>query len=126
MFSNSKKARATDPDAAPAARDITRLPQGAEAALWSIVESMPDPRNHLALTRDPTAEVRVSRRQLDEAMAAPPPRASQLPATGVVIEPPAEAGAAADAAPLPRREGIRWSADTAEVRLPATRYARGA
>jgi hypothetical protein len=37
-----------------------RLPQGADAALWSIVEAMPDPRNHLALTRDLTGEVRLT------------------------------------------------------------------
>lgn len=38
----------------------TRLPAGADAALWSIVEAVPDPRNHLALTRDLTGEVRIT------------------------------------------------------------------
>jgi hypothetical protein len=37
-----------------------RLPTGADAALWSIVEAVPDPRNHLALTRDLTGEVRIA------------------------------------------------------------------
>jgi Flp pilus assembly protein TadB len=37
-----------------------RLPAGADAALWSIVEAVPDPRNHLALTRDLTGEVRIA------------------------------------------------------------------
>lgn len=36
------------------------LPKGAEAALWSIVEAVPDPRNHIALTRDLTGEVRIA------------------------------------------------------------------
>jgi hypothetical protein len=36
------------------------LPQGADAALWSIVEAVPDPRNHLALTRDLSGEVRIT------------------------------------------------------------------
>jgi len=44
------------------ARDArsARLPAGADAALWSIVEAVPDPRNHLALTRDLTGEVRIT------------------------------------------------------------------
>lgn len=42
-----------------------RLPAGADAALWSIVEVVPDPRNHLALTRDLTGEVRISGTILD-------------------------------------------------------------
>ena len=37
-----------------------RLPQGAEAALWSITEAVPDPRNHLAFARDLSGEVRVT------------------------------------------------------------------
>lgn len=37
-----------------------RLPKGADAALWSIVEAVPDPRNHIALTRDLTGEVRIA------------------------------------------------------------------
>lgn len=55
-----------------------RLPVGADAALWSIVEVVPDPRNHLALTRDLTGEVRISGTILDPAVRAstlvPPPR----------------------------------------------------
>ena len=38
-----------------------RLPRGAEAALQSILEIRPDPRNTVALQRDPTAEVRLTR-----------------------------------------------------------------
>jgi hypothetical protein len=41
-------------------RRTARLPAGADAALWSIVEAVPDPRNHLALTRDLTGEVRIA------------------------------------------------------------------
>lgn len=37
------------------------LPKGAQAALASILEVVPDPRNTIALTRDPTAEVRITR-----------------------------------------------------------------
>jgi hypothetical protein len=41
-------------------RPVAKLPQGAEAALWSIIEPLPDPRNHLALTRDLSGEVRIT------------------------------------------------------------------
>jgi len=140
MFSKAKKAQQQDVSPAPDDRDRNRLPRGAEAALWSIVETIPDPRNHLALTRDPTAEVRLSRRDIDAAVAAAPLTA-WVPPAGVVIM--AEASptddlaavetvaatadrfdgvvpAPASPAPVsPRSEGIRWSADTAEVRLPA-------
>jgi hypothetical protein len=37
-----------------------RLPKGAEAALWSILEAVPDPRNHLILARDLSGEVRIT------------------------------------------------------------------
>jgi len=43
----------------------SRLPTGADAALWSIVAAVPDPRNHLALTRDLTGEVRITGTILD-------------------------------------------------------------
>lgn len=75
--------------AAPASRSDrrpgeVRLPIGADAALWSIVEAVPDPRNHLALTRDLTGEVRISGTLLDPAVRAstlvPPPR--PVPAGG--------------------------------------------
>ena len=45
----------------------TKLPTGAEAAIWSILEVVPDPRNHLALTRDLTGEVRIAGTALDPA-----------------------------------------------------------
>lgn len=64
-----------------------RLPVGADAALWSIVEAVPDPRNHLALTRDLTGEVRISGTVLDPQFRAstrtPPPRPTPA-ATGSV------------------------------------------
>lgn len=43
---------------APAASGGSRLPRGAEAALWAITEAVPDPRNHLVL-KDPTSELRL-------------------------------------------------------------------
>ena len=42
-----------------------KLPAGADAAIWSILEAVPDPRNHLALTRDLTGEVRITGTPLD-------------------------------------------------------------
>jgi len=36
-----------------------QLPQGADAALWSITEVLPDPRNHLSI-KDPTSELRLT------------------------------------------------------------------
>jgi len=137
MFSKAKKAQQRDVTPAPDDRDRDRLPRGAEAALWSIVETIPDPRNYLALTRDPTAEVRLSRREIDAVAAEP--LTAWVPPAGVVImaesDPTAdraevEAAAisadrfegvipAAPTAASPRSEGIRWSSDTAEVRLPA-------
>lgn len=48
----------------------TRLPRGADAALWSIVEAVPDPRNHLALTRDLSGEVRLTEADRRRAAAA--------------------------------------------------------
>ncbi len=64
-----------------------RLPVGADAALWSIVEAVPDPRNHLALTRDLTGEVHIAGTVLDPAARAatitPPPRPT--PAGGASV-----------------------------------------
>ena len=66
-----------------------RLPVGAEAAIWSILEAVPDPRNHLALTRDLTGEVRIAGTMLDPAVraraaaaAAPAATAAPAPAAG--------------------------------------------
>ena len=50
----------TDPSGEP------RLPKGAEAALWSILEVVPDPRNHLMLALDITGEVRITGQPADE------------------------------------------------------------
>lgn len=106
--------------------DGDRLPQGAEAALWSIVEVIPDPRNHLALTRDPTCEIRLSAAQIEAAAAAPVPAAAASASPRPTAEPtvptarptPVESVAPASAVVRPPDNGVRWSADTAEVRLP--------
>ncbi len=88
-----------------------RLPVGADAALWSIVEVVPDPRNHLALTRDLTGEVRISGTLLDPSVRAstlvPPPRPAPAGGSSVRILTAAEieredAAAAAAAARLNR------------------------
>jgi hypothetical protein len=115
MFSRSKKAMEPSPahvrPQPPAAPPAERLPQGAEAALWAIVEVIPDPRNHLALTRDPTCEVRLTSAEIAEAVAAAPTP---------ILEPTTTPVPAATPAPrqVPRRADVRWSPDTAEVRLP--------
>ena len=66
-----------------------RLPVGADAALWSIIEVVPDPRNHLALTRDLTGEVRISGTVLDPSTRAstlvPPPRPAPAGGSSVRI-----------------------------------------
>ena len=66
------------PGSGLASTQSDRLPIGADAALWSIVEAVPDPRNHLALTRDLTGEVRIAGTLLDPEFRAstvsPPPR----------------------------------------------------
>ena len=41
----------------PRGHDV--LPVGADAALWSVTEVLPDPRNHLAI-KDPTSEMRLT------------------------------------------------------------------
>jgi len=70
-------------------RSDVRLPVGADAALWSIVEVVPDPRNHLALTRDLTGEVRISGTVLDPSIRAstlvPPPRPAPAGGSSVRI-----------------------------------------
>jgi hypothetical protein len=38
---------------------VPALPEGADAALWSVTEVIPDPRNHLAI-KDPTSELRLT------------------------------------------------------------------
>ena len=142
MFSKSTKSKGRQSDPTP---EPVKLPAGAEAALWSIVEVIPDPRNHLALTRDPTAEVRLTRSAIDTALAlASPPaaeasgpspleprRARRLDAPVVASAGPpapraswlpaqlAERPEPAPSMPVARRNTVRWSTDTAEVRLPA-------
>jgi hypothetical protein len=77
-----------------------RLPQGADAALWSIVEAIPDPRNHLALTRDLTGEVRVT--GADRSLAA-------LLATDRPVVDPLRAPRPGEGAPVARAEDERLS-----------------
>jgi hypothetical protein len=48
-----------------------RLPRGAEAALASILEVVPDPRNVVKLTRDPTAEVHLTRAEREAVSSRP-------------------------------------------------------
>src|SRR3954447_1433617 len=121
MFSKSKKikSRSSEDRSEP-----TNLPAGAEAALWSIVEVIPDPRNHLALTKDPTAEVRLTREAIDEALARvardadqasrpTEPPASWLTSDLPTVDDPKPTW------PTRRTAGVRWSSDTAEVRLPS-------
>jgi hypothetical protein len=140
MFPKSNKSKGRQSDAASPSE---KLPVGAEAALWSIVEVMPDPRNYLALTRDPTAEVRLTRSAIDAAIALASPPTAEVPAVGsppartiegpapaiITAGPPApraswlpaqlaELPEPAPAMPIARRNTVRWSSDTAEVRLP--------
>jgi len=117
MDSSPAHVRPRPPDAPPP----EKLPMGAEAALLAIVEVIPDPRNHLALTRDPTCEVRLTPSQLAEALAtAPVPVAAPATAAATApadapTDPPSAANASRQQA---RRADVRWSTDTAEVRLP--------
>ena len=135
MFSKTSKSKGRQSDPTP---EPVKLPAGAEAALWSIVEVIPDPRNHLALTRDPTAEVRLTRSAIDAALALASPPAAEAPAPVGTLDAPVVASAGppapraswlpaqlaerpepAPAMPVARRNTVRWSSDTAEVRLPA-------
>jgi hypothetical protein len=83
LIANRRSGEAAQPRTTRRPAEV-RLPIGADAALWSIVEVVPDPRNHLALTRDLTGEVRISGTLLDPAVRAttlvPPPR--PVPAGG--------------------------------------------
>ncbi len=89
MFARSRRSSERD-----------RLPQGAEAALWSIVEVIPDPRNHLALTRDPTCEIRLSADQIEAAAAAPvPAAAASASGSELVLEPMGQVHDLTDRAP---------------------------
>jgi hypothetical protein len=63
-----------EPEPEPEPEPDAALPKGAEAALESILAAIPDPRNTVALVRDPTAEVRLTpaERQAAEAAARRP------------------------------------------------------
>lgn len=86
-----------------------RLPAGADAALWSIIEAVPDPRNHLALTRDLTGEVRISGTVLDPAASVEAPVAAAPINTLTPPPPPVPAGGASvriiGRRPLPADDG---------------------
>jgi hypothetical protein len=83
------------------------LPHGAEAALWSVIEVLPDPRNHLAI-KDPTSELRLTadeRRQAAESAVQARLRAEaseDRPATRAA----AERSAVAHKAALAQREAV--------------------
>ncbi len=66
--------------------DGLKLPSGADAAIWSILEAVPDPRNHLALTRDLTGEVRITGTPLDPAVRAAAAAAGATPTVYDVAE----------------------------------------
>lgn len=110
LIANRRSGQATESRITRRPAEV-RLPIGADAALWSIVEVVPDPRNHLALTRDLTGEVRISGTLLDPAIRAstlvPPPRPAPAGGSSVRILTAAEieredAAAAAEAARLNR------------------------
>lgn len=87
-------------------RTQARLPHGADAALWSIVEAMPDPRNHLALTRDLSGEVHIT--DLDRATAL-------AQAMDVVVAERASAPVIELTDPTPDRAAVRLPARTPTV-----------
>ena len=119
MFSKSKKVKSLS---SGSGSDRASLPSGAEAALWSIVEVIPDPRNHLALTKDPTAEVRLTREAIDEALARVARDADEAANPSEPDSWLTDLPTVADPTPAwPTRQstGVRWSADTAEVHLPS-------
>ncbi len=68
------------------------LPTGAEAALWSIVEAVPDPRNHLALTRDLSGEVHITSadREAAAALFAERPRTERIAPAEPAPAPPGD------------------------------------
>jgi hypothetical protein len=91
-----------------------RLPHGADAALWSIVEAIPDPRNHLALTRDLSGEVHLTdadraaaRVAARAALAAKAPVRHRVPLRRAAPAPiPVRATAVAASAPEPAGGGV--------------------
>ena len=59
---------------------------------------IPDPRNHLALTRDPTCEIRLSAAQIEAAAAAPVPVAAASASADPVADSTVGIGARSDRA----------------------------
>jgi hypothetical protein len=98
------------------------LPHGAEAALTSVIEAIPDPRNVLALTRDLSGEVRITdadradyaamlaEEPVVERQAAPP---APAPALVIETEPVVE--------PVPVAEPERIAAPTTTLVIEAER-----
>ena len=84
------------------APDRAALPHGADAALWSITEVLPDPRNHLAI-KDPTSELRLTARERAEAAATAAPLVRPADAARSAQSLAARRAALAKRAPGPRR-----------------------
>jgi len=103
----ARRARSA-PTSAPAT-----LPAGADAALWSITEVLPDPRNHLAI-KDPTSELRLTARERAEAAEA----AATTPAATTVR--PAEAARSAQSLAARRAALAKRSATAGVPEAPAT------
>lgn len=80
-----------------------KLPQGAEAALWSILEAAPDPRNHLILARDLSGEVRITdyeRTAVTTAFAAEPAPRDEVIDIREMVDPYYDLGVIAENTPL--------------------------
>lgn len=105
----------------PTTADPVHLPLGAEAALLSVTEVMPDPRNHLAI-KDPTSELRLTPEErqaaADAAAAARNRRSPDRPADRAA----AERARAARVAALAKHEAKHGQATAAELaaRRPPT------
>jgi hypothetical protein len=114
--------RASGPEATSDAAAAQKLPVGAEAAIWSILEVVPDPRNHLALTRDLTGEVRITGTPLDPELRPASPRPAVTEPDAALPDPPAwlPEAPAPDPAPSAAPEAPFVSAPPApRVPLPA-------
>lgn len=107
----------------PAADDAAGLPKGAQAALLSVTEVMPDPRNHLAI-KDPTSELRLTpaERQAaaDAAAAARARRSPDRPADLAAAE-QARAARVAALAKYERKHPPAGAAELAAQQPPTTK-----
>ncbi len=113
---------AEEADDEPDPEPRSKLPRGAEAALLSILEAVPDPRNTIA-TKDPTAEVHVTRSTASRAKVRPVP-VPPTPAKGGRWQAPADA-TRYDAEALRPGPPVEWGSrsvpilDPADVAVPA-------